>query len=164
LTEAVLDWPAIITAVQTHLEAVVNSAGDVAFQQVFPGEPLGLPVGGPYACFWYLGRVRSDKTGGASDTFGNEMYAARIQIAAFWPIQPERVSLPDMEADIATIDTSIRRELRGDSTINSEVTDLTITDSTVSYGSFPAGGTPQLYRSLMFELHLDNLEGEAIAP
>lgn len=164
MSEAVLDWPAIITAIQTHLQLVLNNAGDPAFQQVFPGEPLGLPVGGPYACFWYMGRVASDKTEGAPASFGNVMYAARVQIAAFWPIQPERTTLPDLEADIAAIDTSIRRELRGDSTINSEVTDLTITDSVVSYGSFPAGGTPQLYRSLMFELHMDNLEGEAIAP
>lgn len=161
MSEAILNWPQIFSRVESNLKAVLNSNGDDAFQQVFIGEPRALPEGGPYACAWYLGRVVSDKTEGAPATFGNVMYAARIQIACFWVIQPERVTLPDMEADIATVDTAIRRAFRADSTINSEVTDLDISDSNVSYGGFPAG-TQVLYRALMFELRLDNLEGEPI--
>jgi hypothetical protein len=162
MSEAVLNWPAIFDAIKTHLTDQVNSEGGQMFADVFIGEPRGLPQGGPYACAWYLGRVPSDKSDGAPASLTNVMYAARVQIACFWPIQPEIVSLPAFEADIAAADTSIRRAFRGDSTINSEVTDLEITDSEVSYGGFPIG-TQVLYRALMFELRLDNLEGEAIS-
>ncbi len=166
MSEAVLAWPTIMTAIQTELAGVLNNAGAAAFLQVFPGEPLGLPLSDPsdprgYACFWYLGRSAS--TTGGPESLGNIMYAARIQIACYWPAFTERAVLPAFEADMAAIDTSIRRALRASSTVNSNVTDLDLTDSTLSYGSFPQDKSGILYRTLMFELHLDNLEGEAIA-
>lgn len=169
MAEAVLDWPAIFLEIRTELEGVLNSAGELAFQQVFIGEPLAAPLGGPYAMCWYLGRTNSGKTGGAPATLGNVMYAARLQVICLWPLQPERSTLPDWEADIATVDTNIRRAFRGNSTINSEVTDLDITDSEVSYSDLPAKPVPLTasdfvgYRTLRFELRLDNLEGEPIS-
>ena len=98
---------------------------------------------------------------------GNGMSAARFQIMALWPMQAERSKLGAWEADIATIDTAIRRALRADSTVNSAVTDLDITDSQLGYGDLPVAGqagTLGLYRVLQMELRLDNLEGEAIVP
>ncbi len=68
-----------------------------------------------------------------------------------------------LEADIATIDTNIRRAFRANSTINNALTDLDITDSDVDFGGFPLSTNQALYRYLMFELRLDNLEGEAIS-
>jgi hypothetical protein len=160
MTEQVPVWVTIFDAIEDEIAAVLNSDGVVAFQQVFQGEPLGLPIGGPYAAFWYMGRTDARE---GRQTLGNIMYAARIQIACFWPIQPERATQALLEADIATVDTSIRRALRANSAINSNLTDLDITDSLVDYGGFPATAN-QIYRVLMFELHLDNLEGEAIVP
>lgn len=159
MTEQVPVWTDIFAAIETELEAVLNTAGSVAFVDVFQGEPLGLPLGGPYACFWYMGR--EDSRAGRQ-TLGNVMYAARIQIACFWPIQPDRATQGPLEADIVTVDTNIRRALRANSIINSKLTDLDITDSSLDFGGFPQG-TNQLYRVLQMELRLENLEGEAIA-
>lgn len=164
MTEAVLDWPAIMTAVREELEGVTNSNAMPAFAQVFIGEPIGLPPGGPYACAWYLGRTDSRSGRG---TLGNIMYAARIQVLALWPVQAERATLENWEADIATVDTNIRRAFRANSTINSNLTDLDISDSENGYGDLPTGiraDSPRaLYRVLQFVLTLDNLEGEAIS-
>jgi hypothetical protein len=165
MAEAVLNWSDIFAAIKAHLEAETNDAGGQRFAEVFIGEPQGLPPGGPYACAWYLGRMTASTATG-DETYGNVMYAARVQIMGFWPSQPERVTLPEWEADIAGADTSIRRRFRGDSTLNSEVTDLKITESNVDYGDLPIpgkAGVRALYRVLQFELRLDNLEGEAIA-
>lgn len=168
MAEAVLNWTTIMEAIQDELEAVLNAAGTAAFAQVFIGEPIGLPVGGPYACAWYLGRTLATSAGGSYETMGNVMYAARIQVLCLWPMQPERATLESWEADIATIDTNIRRAFHANRTINSNITDLRILDSDNGYGDLPAShaaGAPRnLYRVLQMELRLDNLEGEAIAP
>lgn len=162
MAEAIPVWTDIFDAIKAELESVENTAGGIAFQEVIPGEPAGLPLGGPFACFWYLGRV--DSRSGAM-TFGNVMYAARIAIQCFFPVQRERATLPAFEADIATIDTSIRRELRGNSVINSNLTDLWLTDSEVAYDDLPIVTTDRFgfYRKLSMELHLENLNGEPIA-
>lgn len=163
MAEAVLDWPEIRDAMKAELEDVQNSAGAPAFVQVIAGEPMGLPLGGPYACFWYLGRADARE---GRMSLGNVMYAARWQVMGLWPAQAERVTLGDWEADIATVDTNIRRRFRANSTINSSVTDLDILDSQLDYGELPypgGGGAVGLYRVLQMEVRLDNLEGEAIA-
>ena len=63
-----------------------------------------------------------------------------------------------------TIDTNSRRDFRGNSNLNSNLTDLEITDSVVAYDDLPVIGRGEFgfYRKLSFELILDNLEGEAI--
>lgn len=161
MAEAVLNWATIIAAIKTELEGVQYN-GSAAFQQVIPGEPLGLPIGGPHAAFWYLGRRDTTKAAGSQKTLGNVMYAARIQVGAFWVKQHERDTLANLEAAIATIDTNIRRAFRANSTINNNLTDLDITDSDVGFGPSPGISPSIQYRALMFELILDNLEGEAI--
>lgn len=166
MAETVFDWPAIFDAIEAELVAIQNSAGQAAFQQVIIGEPAGLPLQQkPIACAWYLGRTAP--TFADSDrTFLNMMYAARVQIMVLWPIQIERVTLESWEADIATIDTNIRRALRSNSVLGGECTDLDILDSDVTYGELPRPTPPGqaqvwgLYRVLSMELRLDNLEGE----
>lgn len=168
MTEQVPDWTTIFDAIETELTAVLNTAGAPAFLEVIQGEPIGLPLGGPYCCFWYLGRTKAS-TAPAEETYGNVMYAGRIQIACLWPMQAERETLGAWEADIATIDTSIRRAFRANSVINSNLTDLKILDSQLGYGDLPQSQAApntsgrSLYRVLQLELRLDNLEGEAIA-
>ncbi len=163
MTEQVPVWATIFTAIDDELTAVLNTAGNAAFADVIQGEPIGLPLGGPYACFWYLGRTDA---GAGKLTLGNVMYAARIQILCLWPMQAERATLGSWESDIATIDTSIRRRFRANSAINSNLTDLDIGDSQLGYADLPiasGSNTRGLYRVLSMELQLDNLEGEALS-
>lgn len=163
MTEVVLDWVAICDAIETELVAVKNYAGKPAFVQVLQGEPIGLPIGGPYCCFWYS--HREDSLAGPS-TLGNVMYAAIIEILCLWPAQPERATQGYFNADIATVDTNIRRALRANSTVNSTVNDLSITGGPVTYGDLPVpggGGARAPYRVLPLTVRLENLEGEAIA-
>lgn len=164
MAESVPNWTTIMAAIKSELEAVLNSAGAAAFQEAGIGEPLGLPLGGPHAFAWYTGRRDAIHAGGAGQTLGNVMYAAVIQVGVFWVKQHERDTLEALDADIATIDTNIRRAFRANSTINSNLTDLEITDSQVGFGPSPGISPSIQYRALMFELILDNLEGEAIAP
>lgn len=165
-----LTWSTIFDAIEAHLAAVENASSAPAFQSVVIGPPAALPLGGPHAFAWYKGRTDPLHTAGANKTLGNVMYAARIGIAAFWPWQPDRATHESWEADIATIDTNLRRAFRADATINSNVTDLEILDSadTEPYVQMPqlapGGATSGIYRVLEMELVLDNLEGEAIAP
>ena len=161
MAEAVLDWPSIMRAIKDELALVQNSALRPAFASIITGEPLGLPLGGPHAAFWYIGRTDSRQ---GPQTIGNVMYAARIQIGAFWCKQNERDTLADLDADIATIDTNIRRRFRANSTINNTMTDLMFGDSEVGFGPSPGISPTIQYRALMLDLVLDNLEGEAIAP
>ena len=160
MSEAVLDWNTILSAIENELRGVTNANGDLAFVDVLPGKPLGLPLGGPYACFWYEGRIPSRE---GEMSMGNVMYAARIAVQAFWPRQAERATLLALEADIATVDTGIRRAFRANSTIHSTVTDLTITDTERDSGMFAGSQNQTIYESIAFELRLDNLEGEAIS-
>ena len=160
MSEAVLDWNTILSAIENELRGVTNANGDLAFVDVIPGKPLGLPLGGPYACFWYEGRIPSRE---GEMSMGNVMYAARIPIQCFWLRQAERSTLLALEADIATVDTGIRRAFRANSTINSTVTDLTITDTERDNGVFAGSQNQTVYESIAFELRLDNLEGEAIS-
>lgn len=160
MSETVINWTTVLTAIQTELAGVTNASGNTAFLDVLPGKPLGLPLGGPYACFWYEGRMPATE---GEETYGNVMYAARIAVQAFWPRQAERATLLALEADLATVDTGMRRAFRANSTINSAVTDLKITDSERDNGVFVGSGNQTVYESISFELRLDNLEGEAIA-
>lgn len=168
MSEAVINWATVMAAIETTLASVQNSASQTAFKDVILGEPMALPLDGPYCCVWYIGRTLANTSGGAPASLANVMYAARLQIMVLWPMQGERSKLGAWEADIATIDTGIRRALRADSTVNSSVTDLVITDSQLSYGDLPVAGATKgtfgLYRVLQMELLLDNLEGEAIEP
>lgn len=162
MAEQIPNWSEIFEAIDAELVSVLNNAGATAFQEVIAGEPHGLPLGGPFACYWYGGRVDS-RSGGS--TLGNVMYAARVIVECFWPIQVERTTLRALEADIAAIDTSIRREFRGNSAINSNLTDLYFTDSQLAFDDLPIVATDRFgfYRKLSMELHLENLEGEPIA-
>jgi len=166
MAEAVLNWTSIMSAIETELQSVNSIAGAALFN-VIPGEPLGLPLNLPdkaHACFWYLGRTRAETGGGSYGTLGNVMYAARIQIQCFFPVQNERATLSAQEAEIATADTSIRRALHANSNLDiTGVTDLRIGDSELAYDDLArSDGKIGVYRRLSMELRLDNLEGEAI--
>lgn len=161
MSEAILDWSVIMPTIQSHLEAVTDLDGVPLFRGVYEGPIIGLPLGGPYANFQYIGRMDAKSAGGNQMTLGTVMYAARIYVGCFWVRQVERATLALFDQQMAKADTDIRRAFRGDSTINSDVTDLDITDSTTSPGRFFEGPNPGvMYNALEFELHLDNLEGE----
>lgn len=139
-----------------RIEAILVANSTPQFQKVIVGEPLGLPLGGPHAAVWYLGRELDGMT------LGNAMIVERYQVMCFWPRRPELATLETFENEIADADQALATAFRADSTLNGESTDLSITDSRVDYGVFPSGNT--IYRSLEFELRVLDLEGEAIAP
>lgn len=146
------------TDIADRIQAILEANTTPQFLAVFCGEPLGLPLGGPYAAFWYLGRTEDEKT------LGNVMPTERWQVTCWWNRQPERSTLEAWEVGIADADTALRTAFRGDSTLNGESTDLDITGSSVDYRAFPLGQQPAaLYRGLSFELLILDLEGEAIS-
>jgi hypothetical protein len=142
----------IVSAIRTILATTFTEG-------VFSGPPKGLPPGGPYGTFWYLGRT-DPPTG--RETWGNVMLVSRWQVACIWPRYPERTTHDVLEAVIADAEQALRTAFRGDSTLNGKTTDLKITDSEVDLVS-PETNPNSLFRSVAFELQLIDLEGEAIA-
>lgn len=163
MTEAILDWDEIYAAIKQELEGIQDKDGNPAFLTVNIGLPLGLPLGGPHVYAWYTGRQDAVHAP-ARATLGNVMYAVAIRVMVFWVKQSERDTLQLLEANITALDTNMRRAFRANSTINNRFTDLDISDSQTDLGPSPSISQSVQYRWLMFELILDNLEGEAIAP
>lgn len=144
----------LIDRIQTILESTER------FVQVFPGEPLGLPQGGPYAAFWYLGREVS-----IGSLRGQIDVTERYQVTCWWPRQAERTTLEPFENQIADTDQALHVAFRADSSLNAASATATstfavVTNSAVSYGVFP--GSNLIYRALEFELHVNDREGESI--
>lgn len=143
-----------------RIEAILVANTSPVFLQVFPGEPLGLPVGGPYAAFWYLGREVS-----IGSLRGQIDVTERYQVTCWWPRQPERATLEAFENEIADADQSLHTAFRADSSLNAASATPTstfavVTNSAVSYVVFP--GSTLVYRALEFELHVNDREGESI--
>lgn len=168
MAEAVLDWPAIFEAIKDEISSVQKPDGSPAFDVVRSGEPWAPLVGVTWCAFWYGGRGPATKSGGANQTFGNNMYAAHIEVMGYWPIPLEQDDLPRLDAEIATADTGIRRAMFRNPTINSRLTDLDIEPSQVSYANFPYALNEQqrglTFRALRMDMYFDNLEGERILP
>lgn len=150
-------------AIADRIQAILEANTTPQFLAVFCGEPLGLPLGGPFAAFWYLGRQPQIGT-----LRGQINVTERWAIACWWPRQPERATLEAWEVSIADADQALQTAFRADSQLNAASTTATsrfidLTDSTVDYRSFPLGAQPgALYRGLNFEILLNNPEGEAI--
>lgn len=165
MAEAILDWPVIMANIKAELASVTKPDGSPVFTAIIEGEPWAPLVDVTWCAFWYAGRVAPTHTGGAQQTLDNVMYAAEIEFVGYWPI-PDMAVLPALDAEIATVDTNIRRRIRANSTLNSEVTDLDITDSRAVYANFP-NAVAELrgltYRVLTMQIILDNLEGEPIS-
>lgn len=151
-------------SIATAVNAVLVANTTPVFQAVLAGQPLGLPLGGPYAAYWYLGRgVPVEGT----DTLGQVMLIERWQIAFWWPLQAERSTIQALEVEIADCDQSTRTAFWADADLGASVaTYIDLTDSEVGFGRFPLAGSPanaKIYRGLGYELHVADLEGEAKA-
>jgi hypothetical protein len=144
-----------------RLQAIFTAHTTPAFT-VVTGEPLALaPDGSPFLCFWYLGDTEPPE---GRMTFTNVMVMERFQVICLWHRVLELEAFEALEKEIWDANRTLKAALRGDSTLNNEATDLDIKDSQVDYGVFPLDGSPYVYRSLEFELHIKDLEAEAIAP
>lgn len=147
-------------AVIDRIEALLVANSTPQFT-VFAGEPLGLPPDtSPWACYWYLGEGPAPE---GRMTLTNTMFVERFQVMCFWHRRVEIATLEALEKEIWDANRSLKAAFRGDSTLNGESADLDITDSITDYGMFPLEGpNGQFYRTLEFELHVRDLEGEAI--
>lgn len=152
------------TVATARIQALLEGITDPAFVDVLQGEPLGLPPGGPYACWWYAGD--QDANVGRA-TLGNVMVDEVFHIAVYWPRVVERDQLPSHEADIWAVSRKVQAAFVGDSTLNdtttSGVCDLDIRTQPPIYGGFPLDPRPQIYRVLEFELRLQDLNAETIS-
>lgn len=159
--EVVLDFHTVMNAIRDELRAVTKSDGSPAFEDVQMAEPYAAPPStGPHCYFWYLGRTDSLQGG---QTLDQIMYACVFQVTVIWALHDVAV-LEEWNVEIATIDTAIRRRFRANSTINSELNDLTISDSDVGYIRFginPRSGPPT-HRAIEMQVSLHNLNGEPI--
>lgn len=152
------------TVATARIQALLEGITSPSFVDVFQGEPLGLPPGGPYACWWYTGDQDAEV---GRQTLGNVMVDEVFRIAVFWPRVVERTVLPSQEADIWAVSRKVQTAFIGDSTLNdtatSGVTSLEIRTRGVDFGAFPLDPRPQIYRVLEFELRLEDLNAESVA-
>lgn len=149
-----IDHDALVTRIGTILSTATPPF------TVIIGDPYGLPLGGPYAAVTYMGRGDS---GSGGMTLGQAMISERWQITCWWPRSPEKQLIEALEVAIADADEALHTAFRADSTLNSLVTYMDVGGSTVNDVAFPqSNNAGAVYRSLQFDLNLDDLEGEAI--
>ena len=133
--------------------------GGTKMRKVYRGDPTdtGLSLGeGPFAAYWIGGEVTKDKT------FGNVMVTHQITVAVYWAIPNNERQLAANELAIWEAMRDIQTAFRADSDLGGNTTDLEIDEAEV--GTLPVGrGTAAEYRVLRFELHLIDLEEEAIS-
>lgn len=132
------------------------------FKRVFAGEPLGLPLSGPYAAFWLTGESRKGKT------LGNVMVRTNVRVRLYWELVGEDTVREAVEQEIWTAMREVQAAFRADSLLNATsdaaIADLEIGNADAGYmeQSSPTG-VNAWYRTLTFDLEIEDLEAEAIA-
>jgi len=139
-----------VTQIKTILEA--NSSPN--FQVVLIGEPMSIPSGDRVAAAWFSGE--SEKT----KTLGNVMATQSWVVRCYWRVPPGAKGREKLELEIWDACRAVQSGFTGDSTLDSNVTDLDITLASVGWSNI--GGNS--FRTLSFDLGIIDLEAESIAP
>lgn len=131
----------------------------LTFDHVMIGEPLEVNWRRS-ACFWYAGESE------LGETLGNVMRAERFPFRGYWQLadgSPEE--LERVEKEIVEANAAVKAALNGDRglSLNRDATRLIPGQASVGYTDLSiGGGQVATFRELVFDMILENLEGEAI--
>lgn len=144
----------------------VEYSGTSKFEAVLVGEPFSLPfqsVTGAVACTWFLGE--SEKMG----TLGNVMVTQDWRLRLYWNLQATVEGRESIELQMWDACRLVQEAFSEDRRLRYEgvptVTRLDLGIASAEYGTTTnaEGGEVTRYRTLTFDLHLQELEGESIA-
>lgn len=151
-----MSFAGALTVIETHLTAA-GAAISPAITDIGRGERIGLSRRIDY---WYEGDGPSGKLG-AARTLGDEMVGERVAIRVVLPVTDRSVKLAtDIDAEVQSIKTEIKKRLIGDSQLGSNIVDLSV--GTAEAGWSGEGGA--WARTLEIDLVLDFVDVLVIAP
>ena len=139
-----------VTTIKTILAA--NSSPN--FQVVLIGEPLSIPSGDRVCAAWFTGESTKAKT-------LNKIMVTQIwTVRCFWRVPAGAKARENLELEIWNACRAIQSGFYGDAQLGGNVTDLDI--------SLASGGWSEIsgntFRTISFNLELQDLEAESIAP
>ena len=133
----------------------------LSFDHVQIGEP-GEVNWRRSACFWYAGESE------LGETLGNVMRVERFPFRGYWQLAdgtPE--GLERVEIEIVEANAAVKAALNGERGLSlTNMRNVTCTPGQASVGYVDlalGGGQVGLFRELLFDLLIENLEGEDIA-
>lgn len=143
----------VIARIETLLKEMTSPRWDV----VIVGQPLSISQKRAVA-FWYLGDEPAVEGG---TTLTNVMVNEVWMVRGFWEV-PDAPQLRDSrEVELWDFVRNSKTAFRGDSTLNSAVTDIEIGDAATGFETFASGDTK---RVAFYEMRLKDLEAESITP
>ena len=139
-----------VTTIKTILEA--NSSPN--FQVVLIGEPLSVPSGDRVCAAWFTGESAKTKT-------LNKIMVTQIwTIRCYWRVPASAKGREKLELEIWDACRAVQSGCYGDAQRGGNVTDLDISLAAVGWSDI--GGNT--FRTISFNLELQDLEAESIAP
>ena len=138
----------------TRIDFIIKAIATPKWDAVFSGEPTQL-TNGPCAAYWYNG----DTPYGDGKTLGNVMVTEHFTIRAYFPFADAPSLRKTIEIKIWDAVRNLKSGFRGDSDLNSLVTDLDIGDANVEWLQLTSGA---IRRIVTFDLMLHDLEAESI--
>jgi|DEB0MinimDraft_3_1074331.scaffolds.fasta_scaffold00544_7 hypothetical protein len=145
------------SAVIARIDALLKTVSTPSFQAFYVGEPVQVPSK-PVIAFWYVG---DEPYVAGAKTLGNVMITERIRIRAYFPVIASPTIKKNVDGEIWDTVRNVKAALRGDSNLNSLVTDLDLDDATVDYFQWNSGA---VNRIVTFDLLIHDLEAETITP
>ena len=142
-----------------RIEEILRANTSPQFLDVIVGEPLGLPLGGPYAVFWYLGDGMPSEGRG---TFTQRFHEERFRVQVYWHRRPELASLKEWEYEITDCKQALLTAFAADSQLGGNCDDLDYSTVENGYVKHEVDSI-QWYRVLRFDLVLNGLNEEAIS-
>ena len=130
------------------------------FAKVFRSEPLNLTPANRLCAYW-VQDIHDPPEG--SMTFGNWMYEHTIRVKCFWQLTPDEGTRENRELELFTVSHELPGLFLGDVSLNGTVTDCLVANFLVETEQWPPYvDNPGWWRTLTFDLHVKNLEGEVI--
>ena len=143
----------VIERIETLLKEMTSPRWDV----VIVGQPLSISQKRAVA-FWYLG---DESAAEGAMTLGNVMVNEVWMIRGYWEVPDAPQLRHSREEELWDFVRNSKSALRGDSTLNTAVTDIELGDAATGFESFASGDTK---RVAFYEMRLKDLEAESIAP
>ena len=139
-----------VTTIKTILEA--NSSPN--FQVVMIGEPLSIPSGDRVCAAWFTGESTKTKT------LNTVMVTQVWTVRCYWRVPAGVKARENLELEIWNACRAVQAGFYGDAQLGGNVTDLDISLAGIGWTEI-SGNT---FRTISFNLELQDLEAESIAP
>jgi hypothetical protein len=160
----VIDIEDVIDALKTKLDAVAAQTGPYGrkrFDVVVTGVGLQAPDVSRLAAVWWDGEDSEE------ETLANVMTTHRFGVVLAWVARSAQSETKRLDVEMADTLRAVKTALRADSTLGGLITRLTMTPASrviapLADGVAVGGQAAPLYHQLLFDVLVDDYEGEAV--